>query len=79
MIDERLTEDWMVSELLLNKGYTKEQLAILLHTSVSYINSVLNYQHNHFCGHKLRSKLIDLFQTHHKYDCQNSLQTVSAK
>ena len=41
-----LTEDWILSELILNNGYTKQRLASFLQITPSAVERIFNMQRN---------------------------------
>ena len=60
-----LTKDWMLSELILNKGFTKEQLASSLQITPQELNAVLMYKTSSELSIECREKLNALYSTHH--------------
>jgi len=60
-----LTEDWMLSELILNDGFSKQQLASYLEASLPEINKALSQKQARRINKKFRSKLQHFYLNHH--------------
>ncbi|PIR11351.1 MAG: hypothetical protein COV52_04420 [Gammaproteobacteria bacterium CG11_big_fil_rev_8_21_14_0_20_46_22] len=56
-----LSIDWMLSELILNDGYSKQQLAHCLNTTLPKINDALNQSREQLLEQSFRQQLKRLY------------------